>query len=383
LAYFCSLLKRPENKLTTTIKMILKDLIIQKIKDCGPISFHDYMEMALYYPGLGYYTSPVEKFGREGDYYTSPVISSLYGSMLGRQLEEMWSILKQGPFTIVEYGAGTGALAKDILSYLENNKELYENLQYFIIEKSQSLRNVQQHLPADKVTWINEIKEISGFSGCVLSNEVLDNFSVHSVVMKDELMEVYVDYQDGFKEILKPATDDLKKYLSHQNITLPPDYRTEINLEVIDWIQDIAENLQKGFVITVDYGYPAREFYAEKRKLGTLACYYKHTVTEDYYKNIGRQDITAHVNFTALALYGKKAGLQFSGFCNQNYFLRSLGLINHLRTLEMNSENKESFLEINKLIIDMGNKFKVLIQQKNVDSKYLTGMQFSGSELMI
>ena len=362
--------------------MNLSDKIIQKIQKSGPISFHDYMEMALYYPGLGYYTSSVEKFGHEGDYYTSPIISSMYGQMLGKQLEEMWHLLGKEPFTIVEYGAGTGALAKDIHTYLKNNEELYKNLQYIIIEKSESLRKVQQHLPVEKVIWINDIKEISGFSGCVLSNEVLDNFAVHSVVMKDELMEVFVDYADGFKEILKPADSELKNYLSDQNITLPQDYRTEINLEANDWIKDIAKNLQKGFVITVDYGYPAGEYYAEKRKLGTLACYYKHTVTEEYYKNIGQQDITAHVNFTALVIFGKKYGLQFSGFCNQNYFLRSLGLTNHLRTLEMNAKNKESFMEINKLIMDMGNKFKVLIQQKNVEGKYLTGMQFSGRELM-
>lgn len=363
--------------------MLLENLIIQKIQQDGPISFHDYMEMALYYPGLGYYTSPQEKFGKEGDYYTSPIISSMYGEMLGKQLEEMWNLLGKGAFTIVEYGAGTGALAGDILIYLKKNEELYTNLQYIIIEKSESLRKVQQHLPVEKVRWINNIKEINGFSGCVLSNEVLDNFAVHSVVMQDELMEVFVNYEDEFREILKPASPELKHYLSDQNITLPQNYRTEINLEAITWIKDIAESMQKGFVITVDYGYPAAEYYSEKRKLGTLACYYKHTVTEEYYKNIGKQDITAHVNFTALVIFGKRYGLQFSGFCNQNYFLRSLGLINHLRTLEMNSKSKESFMEINKLIMDMGHKFKVLIQQKNVDSKYLTGMQFSGRELMI
>lgn len=362
--------------------MVLKDLIIQKIQQSGPISFHDYMEMALYYPGLGYYTSPVEKFGKEGDYYTSPIISSMYGQMLGKQLEEMWYLLGKESFTIVEYGAGTGALAGDILTWLKNNEVLYNDLQYVIIEKSESLRKVQQHLPADKVRWVDDIQEINGFTGCVLSNEVLDNFAVHSVVMKDELMEVFVDYTDGFKEILKPAGTILKEYLFEQNITLPADYRTEINLQAINWIKDIAENMQKGFVITVDYGYPAPEYYAEKRSLGTLACYYRHTVTEKYYENIGKQDITAHVNFTALVVYGKKAGLQFSGFCNQNYFLRSLGLANHLRTLEMNAENKESFLEINKLIMDMGHKFKVLIQHKNTDVKFLTGMQFSGRELI-
>src|SRR5690606_5865809 len=115
-------------------------------------------------------------------------ISSMYGQMLGKQLEEMWNILGKGAFTIVEYGAGTGALAKDILEFLKNNQELYKDLQYNIIEKSESLRKVQQHLPADKVTWISDIREVSGFNGCVLSNEVLDNFSVHSVIMKEKLM---------------------------------------------------------------------------------------------------------------------------------------------------------------------------------------------------
>ncbi|MEO5649463.1 MAG: SAM-dependent methyltransferase [Ginsengibacter sp.] len=363
--------------------MELTEIIIQKIRKEGPVSFCDFMEMALYYPQLGYYTSEKEKFGTKGDYYTSPVLSVLYGQMIGRQIEEMWHLMDEVPFTIVEYGAGTGALCFDILRYLENNTSLYQKIKYCIIEKSEALMKTQQQLLRDKVEWIHDIKELNGFTGCVLSNEVLDNFSVHGVVMKDELMEVFVAYQDEFVEVLRPASEELKNYLLEQNIVLPKDYRTEINLGAIDWIKAIAGNLEKGYVITIDYGYPCHEYYAANRNVGTLACYYQHTVSDRLYANIGRQDITAHVNFSALNTWGKKYGLDYAGFCNQNYFLRSMGLANHLRKLEMeSSSNRESLLQVNRLLLDMGNKFKVLIQQKGVQNKALTGMQFSQKNFM-
>lgn len=358
--------------------MELSEIIIQKIKNEGPVTFRDFMEMALYYPGLGYYTSVKEKFGKKGDYYTSPVLSSLYGQMIGRQLEEMWYVMGKEPMTIVEYGAGSGALCFDILSQLKNNESLYKQLEYYIIEKGDGLRSTQQKSLDEKVKWINDIEEISGFAGCVLSNEVLDNFSVHLVEMKDELMEVLVNYEDGFKEELRPASPALKNYLAEQNIILPQGYRTEINLEALDWLQHIATHLKKGYVLTVDYGYDANEFYSPKRNLGTLACYYQHTVTGHFYDNIGLQDITAHVNFSALNTWGKKYGFDFTGYCNQNYFLRSLGLGNFLRKIEMeNADNRDALFQLNKLLLDMGDKFKVLIQQKGISTKTLTGMQFS------
>jgi SAM-dependent MidA family methyltransferase len=358
--------------------MELTETIIQRIKNEGPLSFRDFMEMALYYPALGYYTSEKEKFGKKGDYYTSPGLSSLYGKMLGKQLEEMWRNTEEGAFTIVEYGAGTGELAFDILNYLENNPSFFQKIKYFIIEKSIPLKYQQQQLLKNKVTWIHDIKELNGFTGCVLSNEVLDNFSVNAVVMKDELMEVFVAYEDGFTEVLYPASEELKNYLAEQRIVLTKDYRTEINLGAIEWIQSIADNLKQGYVITIDYGYLSNEYYADKRNLGTLACYYQHTVTDQLYANIGRQDITAHVNFSALHVWGRKYGLDYSGFCNQNYFLRSLGLANYLRQMEMeNLYSRESLFQVNKLLMDMGNKFKVLIQQKGIPNKAVTGMQFA------
>ena len=359
--------------------MKLTEIIIQKIKQEGPVSFRDFMEMALYHPQLGYYTSENEKFGKNGDYFTSPLVSNMYGQMIGLQVEEMWQIMENDLFTIVEYGAGSGTLCFDILSYLKRNNSLYEHLNYYIIEKSSYLRRKQQKLLGEKVKWIDCMSELKAISGCVLSNEVVDNFSVHVVVMEDELMEVFIDYTHKFTEVLRPAGKNIKHYLKQQNIQLPRGYRIEINLEAHEWIKEIAVNLHRGFVMTIDYGFLCNELYSPDRKSGTLACYHKHAINLDPYANIGEQDITAHVNFSALDIWGKNYGLESIGFCNQYYFLHSLGLASHLRKLEqeMYPADMETFCQVYQLLMQMGNKFKVLIQQKGIKTKALTGMQFA------
>ncbi|HUZ61865.1 MAG TPA: SAM-dependent methyltransferase [Hanamia sp.] len=359
--------------------MKLSEIIRSKIKKEGPISFCDFMEMALYYPYLGYYNSPQKRIGMKGDYYTSTVLSSLFGQMIGKQMEEMWILLDKKPFTIVEYGAGTGALCLDILDYLKNNPPLYDQLNYYIIEKSGAMQQQEKKLLNEKVSWIDSITEISELTGCILSNELLDNFPVHRVIVKDELMEVFVDYKDEFVEVLKPAKEELKNYLLEQKITLPKEYSTEINMKAIGWIKEISLSLKSGFVLTIDYGFPGIEFYSSKRSSGTLVCYKGHEVNNSPYSDIGEQDITAHVNFSSLNDWGKKFGLECTGFATQGNFLRSLGLMNYLRKLEMEKGegNEKIIFQINKLLMDMGNKFKVLIQQKGVKSKMLTGMQFA------
>src|SRR5258706_6461756 len=182
--------------------MKLSDIIIQRIHEEGPISFRDYMEMCLYHPGSGYYTSAGNKIGRDGDYYTSPTINPVFGAILGRQLVEMWNINCQKQFTVVEYGGGPAMLCRDILDYLKNIQDLYNALNYYIIEKSPVMRQSEKnHLPS-KVNWADSIRDIPSITGCVLSNELIDNFPVHQVVMEDELMEVFVDYEDGFVERL-------------------------------------------------------------------------------------------------------------------------------------------------------------------------------------
>jgi SAM-dependent MidA family methyltransferase len=158
--------------------MSLSEIIIEKIKNEGPLSFRDFMEMSLYYPELGYYTSTTDKIGKNGDFYTSSDLTSLFGAIIGKQIEEMWEVAGMEPFTIIEFGAGTGLLCHDILDYLKNNMKLYDELNYCIIEKSPGLREKQKSHLHEKVSWHNSTEEIQAVTGCVLSNEVVDNFSV-------------------------------------------------------------------------------------------------------------------------------------------------------------------------------------------------------------
>jgi SAM-dependent MidA family methyltransferase len=353
--------------------MPLQQLIIDKIRIQGPLSFHDFMEMALYYPGQGYYAAPRDKIGAAGDFYTSPCLTGLFGEMIAGQLEEMWQLLDRRPFTIVECGAGTGLLARDILRRLQLNKEMYDFLQYIIVEKSDSMRQKERALLAaegllPKVRWAHSIRDIPHIHGCILSNELVDNFAVHQVVMEDELMEVYVTYDNGFKEILRPAPAQLASYLDELQVILPKGFRAEINLEATQWIKDVSAALASGFVLTIDFGHSTADLYS--RRTGTLACFYKHQVHHCPYDNIGEQDITAHVNFSALDHWGRKGGLEHCGYTSQTRFLQGLGFTNRVRRLGIAAPQLQGLL-------DMGAKFKVLIQRKNLRRVFLSGLQFS------
>ncbi len=349
--------------------MSLSDIIIKKIQQQGPISFRDFMEMALYYPGLGYYTSERDKIGRKGDYYTSSNLSSAFGEMLGRQLVEMWHIIGEKKLTVVEMGAGTGLLSMDLIEYLKRNPEIFHKLDYRIVEKSPALRNKQQERLGENVRWCNSLHELSGMTGCVFSNELVDAFPVHQVVMGEELMEVFVDYKDGLVEILKPASDELNDYFTELGVVLPYGFRTEANLDAVKWIHELGLILEKGFVITIDYGYPSSELYQDYRNRGTLMCYYRHTSSEDPYEHTGEQDITSHVNFSAISHWGKKNGLELCGFTDQAHFMMGLGIDEYLKRMQEKDPVNywKKMLPIKTLLIEMGETFMILIQKKGVE----------------
>ncbi len=349
--------------------MSLSDIIIQKIQHQGPISFHEFMEMALYYPGKGYYYSDKTRIGKKGDFYTSPNLTPAFGEMLGRQLEEMWGILGETEFTVMEMGAGTGLLSMDVLEYLKGNPELYSSLDYCIVERSPAMRKEQQERLGDNARWCSSLQELSGMTGCVFSNELVDAFPVHQVIMKKELMEVFVDHRDGFIEILKPASDELDGYFTELGVVLPFGFRTEVNLDAVKWINELGSIIKKGFVVTVDYGYPSSELYNEYRNRGTLMCYHRHTANEDPYGHIGEKDITSHVNFSALSLWGKKNGLELCGFTDQAHFMMGLGVDEYLkRAWEKDPVNYwKKMLPVKTLLMEMGETFKILIQKKGVE----------------
>ena len=375
--------------------MPLPEIIIDTIRRQGPLPFRDFMEMALYYPGQGYYTSPGDCIGRSGDFYTSSYLTHLFGELIAGQLEEMWQALGAGPFTVVECGPGTGLLCADILRRLRRNHALYGQLQYILVEKSQWMREKERDLLtkeglSDKVRWENALCDLSPVSGCILSNELIDNFAVHQVEMRDQLMELFVGYEDGFTEVLRPAGAELTAYLEQLGVTLPFGHRAEINLEATEWIRQASAALSKGFVITIDYGNSSSGLYQDKA--GTLICYHRHSMNHSPYTFIGEQDITSHVNFSALDHWGRQEGLEYCGYTSQARFLQGLGLIRRLRELETagaapgaagaasgaGGAPKQVLLrQLYTLLVEMGNSFNVLIQRKGIGRHALSGLQFA------
>jgi SAM-dependent MidA family methyltransferase len=356
----------------------LNNIIIQSILNNGPISFRDFMDKALYQPGLGYYVSGTSKIGEDGDYYTAPAISPLFGEMLSKQVIEMWTLMGKKDFTIFEYGAGNATLCCHVLDSLRKYPEIYNKLSYFILEKNDLSKDEKRSFPHPMVKWTSTVTGLTGISGCILSNELIDNFAVHAVVMKDELMEVFIDHRDGrFYELLKPADTELKTYFSRLGVTLPRDFRAEVNLQALGWLKEISTVLERGFVITIDYGCISEELYAPQKSCGSILCYHKHQINNKPFDRIGEQDITAHVNFSALKLWGTENDLQCCGYTSQLQFLRSFGIMNILREMESEKNpDREQILKLKTLVLDMGQKIKLMVHQKGLAKQFLTGMQF-------
>jgi SAM-dependent MidA family methyltransferase len=351
---------------------LLEQKIIEKINKEGPITFETFMEMSLYEPGLGYYSSDSTEIGRAGDFYTSPHLHTVFGAMIGKQLEEMWEVMERPTdFCAVEFGAGAGYMCKDILDYL-HNKEVFNSLTYVIVEQTSFIQHKQKILLeifSGKIIWVSSLKGLSNIKGCILSNELLDAFPVHLIEMDDELQEIYIAIDnDNFYEIKGHLSiDALADYIKEFSIDLPKGYRTEINLRIKDWLRSVNELLSEGFILTIDYGYPAWDYYSEERNRGTLLCYHRHQVNENPYSNIGKQDITAHVNFSSVKRCGEEIGLKTIGFCQQGTFLVSLGIDEMINKLYRNSSDYLfEVAKIKRLILPgtIGETHKVMIQYK-------------------
>ncbi len=380
----------------------LKQLIIDKIKKEGPVSFETFMDMALYHPESGYYSSPGTSVGKEGDFYTSPHLHAIFGAMIGRQFMEMWeSMGKPGSFYAVEIGAGHGYLCKDILDYLQKCSDMPDltdfqrAFRYVIVEpythfeqkQKEILKehiespppNIIENRKLNEIRWINSLNELDNITGCIFSNELLDAFPVHLIEMKDTLEEVYVNVDgDGFfEENSDLSSEALSQYLSSFSISLDYGFRTEINLRIRDWLQDVSSVLKHGFIFTIDYGYTASEYYNDDRTSGTLLCYHQHLYNEDPYKNIGEQDITAHVNFSSVKTWGEELGFKTLGYCPQGTYLISSG-IDEVIT-ELYADSPDYLSEVSKikgLIMPqgMGESHNVLVQYRGDRSPHLRGL---------
>lgn len=370
----------------------LEKQIIRKINSSPlkRLTFYEFMDLALYEKELGYYTKNKGKIGKNSDFYTSTSVNSIFGRIIAKSFIELFAEIgnnnRDGIF-LLEVGGGDGRLAADILDeYRNNNQEIYHNLTYYMLEISPYHRlaqaeRLQEHL--EHVQWVSGFSELpKGFQGIIFSNELLDAFPVHRVVHKHgELKELYVAYDEetqSFQEISDELSNPrLGAYFLEQGITLKEGQLAEVNLAAIDWLNSAAVALDKGYILTIDYGYPASELYASHRHLGTLMCYHQHLANDNPYQNIGDQDITAHVNFSILEDVGRKLSLEKVWFTTQSTFLINNGILNYLEDIALSDPATTDFInsqafKLNRAIrqlinpSEMGETFKVLLQQKGI-----------------
>lgn len=371
-----------------TVSGRLRQIITEEIRSQGPLPFARFMELCLYHPQYGYYASGRACRGREGDYYTSPTVHPIFGALLGKQMAQMWRIMGGGTFAIVEMGGGEGYLCVDILDYLQHEEgQFYNTLTYHMVETSPVIIERQKELlspSGGKVAWHqpDQINRMD-ITGCFISNELVDALPVHRVVQEGgSLKEIFVDLDNGvFQEILKdPSTPELEAYFQRLEITLAEGQGAEVNLEARRWLQGVATGLERGFVVTIDYGYPAQELFSPLRKTGTFLCYRGHRVHADPYSNPGLQDMTAHVDFTSLIEWGEEYGLQLTGLVPQYRFLLALGILDEVARMGEGKEEWEGMAErltVKNLILPggMGETFKVLVQHTGIESPQLDGLR--------
>jgi SAM-dependent MidA family methyltransferase len=345
----------------------------------GWMPFARYMELALYAPGLGYYSGGSRKFGAEGDFLTAPELTPLYGQALARQVAQILAV--SSPL-VMEAGAGSGRLAADLLLALDALGCAPEH--YRILELSGELRARQQatlneRAPqfAGRVEWLDELPE--RFSGCLIGNEVLDAMPTHGLRWNEEAQpEVFergVSVEQGRLTIAeRPATAALLATAKAMPVTAP--YRSEISLAARAWVSELARRLERGAMLLIDYGLPRHELYHPQRDGGTLRCHYRHRVHEDPLWFPGLSDITSHVDFTTVAEAGFEAGLDVLGYTSQANFLINCG-IGELLGPEVGDGGTATDLRargaVNVLISpnEMGELFKVIALGRGVPEPLL------------
>lgn len=371
----------------------LRDFILANIRESGPVTFARFMEWCLYHPDYGYYHSEGTKTGKGGDYYTAPCVHPFFGRMVGRQLLQMSELVGTERFSVVEMGAGRGFLCRDILDWASQSAPaFYSRLDYRLCDVSRRRVDEQKEtlapfLREGKVSWGEAGEWEAGnrtLDGCFLSNELVDAFPVHRVLFQDgRLREIYVGEQDGgFVEAPgEISSPEIGAYFAADAVALGEGQKAEVNLQALKWIGSLGRRLGQGFVLTIDYGFLADELYAPWRRSGTIKGYWRHEASEDLYERVGEQDMTAHVNFSALIRGGEEAGLSFTGLVPQYRFLIGLGLLGEMMEAAKGMSDVDALkmrLSLKHLLeptVGMGEVFKVLIQHKGVGKNQLDGLR--------
>lgn len=356
--------------------------IKQTINQAGSrISFYEFMNHALYAPNLGYYSAATRKFGAEGDFITAPEISPLFSHCIARQCQQVLATIEENG-VILEFGAGSGIMAADILKQLETLDSLPKK--YFILEISADLQQrqratLEKHVPhlIDRIEWLQQLPD-KQLNGVILANEVLDAMPVHRFRLDEQgISEFYVTVEDSeFKwQILPTENQELQQEVEKLRPNLPIGYISEINLALPAWIQSLP--LATGLVLLIDYGFPSNEYYHPQRNEGTLMCHYRHQTHDNPLINVGLQDITAHVNFTAIADAAITANLNVAGYTNQANFLLALGLEPNIDPNDTKAYLQQA-QQIKTLVLpsEMGELFKVMALTANFDDP-LVGFKYA------
>jgi len=359
----------------------ISEIIVALIRQSGPITFAKFMELALYHPEHGYYTSGKAKLGKMGDYYTSPCVHPAFGEILGRFIYRASEVIDVPDFTVIEMGAGKGFLALDILDSLKRNySPFYDRLTFIIIEQSPHLRDEGKGVlkgHAHKIRWADSLFSLQkeSINGAFISNELVDSFPFHRCKFKDgKLFEIFVGlHDDSFIEILgEPSSSELKAYFQNYDLQFEDGQELEVNLIAREWLSYVASVLSLGFALTIDYGFLAPELYSSVRMKGTFRCFHQHRLIENPYINIGEQDITADVDFSNLVRVGNQVGLNTVKYTTQGQFLADWGILEVLETYSSSDASSEkSRIAIKNLFLPglMGDRFKVLIQAKNLGDR--------------
>ncbi len=339
----------------------------------GMISFARFMELALYAPGLGYYSAGARKFGRGGDFVTAPELGHLFARAIARQVAQC---VEAGLRDILEIGAGTGRFARNLLAELAARDRLPRR--YLILETSAGLKSRQRELlhhelerGAVDIAWIDALP--SAFDGLILANEVLDAMPVHRVATRDGMLLehcVALGESGALQWSERPAAEPLR--VAAAPLKLPPhDYVTELPLAAQAYTRTLASRLRRGVALFVDYGFAAHEYYHPQRAMGTLMCHYRHRAHDDPLALVGLQDITAHVDFSAIARAGSETGLNVLGYASQARFLVNCGITEILSAAD--PADPAAYLplaaEAQTLLspAEMGELFKVIALGKHAD----------------
>jgi len=352
--------------------------IRERIHQNGPIPFSEYMEMALYQPGFGYYSAGLQKFGEGGDFVTAPQLGNVFARCLAKQVGQVAVTLDR--YEIIEAGAGTGILAADLLTALQDENP---PARYRILERSAHLREVQKetlekHVPGwmDRVSWLDE-PPAETWQGVFLANEVLDALTVERFRIEEDgpKQMLVTTGSAGFGWTTGPCPEDMQKKLQAILAGLDhhpgPAYCSEINTLLPAWLQTVTTTMQKGLALFIDYGYTRRDYYQPERRDGTLICHYRHRAHNNPFKWPGLTDISASVDFTAVAEAADACGLEVNGYTTQAMFLMGSGLDEVLAdfTLLPDRDRLKMNNEVLRLTLpgEMGERFQVMALSRGLE----------------